>query len=94
MAPLTALPRIEKERKNAAKAELAAKEALQRLQAKLPDSYVEGVARCLVGLSLEQQGNVAEGAAMVEASHELILKRDVLVPTYQKLCRVPEKAAP
>ena len=89
--PLLSIANVELERKNAVEAEAASREALQRLQAKLPDSYVEGVARCLVGLSLELRGDVEEGSAMVESSHALILKRDVLVPTYQKLCRVPER---
>ncbi len=91
--PLLSIASVEIERGNAIEAETAAREALQRLQATLPESYVEGVARCLVGLSLEQQGNLAEGTPMVEASHAFILKRDVLVPTYQKLCRVPDRGA-
>ena len=73
----------------AAAAEAAGREALGRIQVALPDSYAGGVARRLVGIALEQQGNLAGGSAMVEASHALILKRDVLVPTYKKLCRVP-----
>ena len=89
--PLLSISFADLELGNAADAEVASKEALQRLQATLPDSYVEGVARCLVGISLEQQGNVDEGTAMVESSHALIMQRDVLVPTYQKLCRVPDK---
>jgi serine/threonine-protein kinase len=88
--PLLSIGVADLELGNAAEAEAASREALQRLQATLPDSYVEGVARCLVGISLEQQGNAEEGTAMVESSHALIMKRDVLVPTYQKLCRVPE----
>ncbi len=88
--PLLSIGFADLELGNAEEAEAASREALQRLQATLPDSYVEGVARCLVGISLEQQGNVAEGTAMVESSHALIMQRDVLVPTYQKLCRVPD----
>ena len=88
--PLLSIASIEIERNNSSEAEPAAREALQQFQATVPGTYLEGVALCLVGLSLEQQGGVAAGSAMVEASHELILKRDVLVPKYQKLCRVPE----
>jgi len=88
--PLLSIANIEIERENAIAAEVAAREALQRIQATLPDTYVEGVARCLVGISLEQQGNIAEGSPLVESSHALIMKRDVLVPTYQELCRVPD----
>jgi tetratricopeptide (TPR) repeat protein len=87
--PLLSITFAELELGNARAAEAAGREALGRIQAALPDSYAEGVARCLVGIALEQQGNLAEGSAMVEASHALILKRDVLVPTYKKLCRVP-----
>lgn len=88
--PLLSIANIELDRRNVSAAGAAAREALERIQLTLPDTYVEGVARCLVGLSLEQQGSVAEGSALVESSHALIMKRDVLVPTYQKLCRVPE----
>lgn len=90
--PLLSIASIEVERENAQAADAAASEALERLRASVPGTYVEGVALCLVGLALEQQGRVAEGSTMVEASHELILKRDVLVPKYLTLCRVPEAA--
>jgi len=88
--PLLSIASIEVERGNADSAYEVSSEALQRIESTLPDTYVEGVAMCLVGLSLEQQGDVARGSAMVEESHVLILKRDVLVPKYMKLCRVPE----
>ena len=87
--PLLSIASIEVERENAAEATATAQEALERLRKAVPGTYVEGVAMCLVGLSLEQQNRIDEGSAMVEASHELILKRDVLVPKYLKLCRVP-----
>ena len=49
---------------------------------------------CLTGLSLEMQGKTDAGSAMVEQSHRLILNRDVLVPRYMKLCRVPQPETP
>jgi serine/threonine-protein kinase len=88
--PLLSIASIEIERMNSAAAESAAREALMRLRQSVPGTYVEGVALCLVGLSLEQQGDAASGSELVEASHELIRKRDVLVPKYLKLCRVPD----
>jgi tetratricopeptide (TPR) repeat protein len=92
--PLLSIASIGVEQGNPQVAEPIAREALDRLQSTLPGTYVEGVALCLVGLSLEQQGNTPEGTAMVNDSHELILKRDVLVPKYLKLCRVPDPNNP
>ena len=87
--PLLSIASIEVELGNADAAYATASEALQRLEKTLPDTHVEGVAMCLLGLAMEQQGDVAGGAALVEQSHALILQREVLVPKYVRLCRVP-----
>jgi tetratricopeptide (TPR) repeat protein len=92
--PLLSIASISVEQENPQVAQPVAREALDRLQSTVPGTYVEGVALCLVGLSLEQLGNTVEGTAMVNDSHELILKRDVLVPKYLKLCRVPDPDNP
>ena len=87
--PLLSIASIEVERGDGERALPVATEALERLQQTLPDTYAEGVAMCLVGLSLELQGDMQRGTQLVDESHELILSRGVLVPKYIKLCRVP-----
>jgi serine/threonine-protein kinase len=87
--PLLSIAAIEIQRRNAAEAESAATEALQAFRAAVPGSYLEGVALCLVGLAREQQGKVAEGAAMVAASHELIGPDNLIGSRYRPLCRLP-----
>ncbi|MFV2091425.1 MAG: tetratricopeptide repeat protein, partial [Pseudomonadales bacterium] len=69
-------------------AELSSREALERLRATMPGTPLEGVAQCLVGLSLEQQGRTGEGAAMVDSSHDLMVRGSLPDP-YPVLCRVP-----
>lgn len=53
----------------------------------MADSFLEGVSRCLVGLSLERQGNAA-GGELVRSSHVLLRKGSVPDP-YPELCRLP-----
>jgi tetratricopeptide (TPR) repeat protein len=86
--PLLSIASIELERHNAKEAYAAADEALQRFRATVPDTYLEGVALCLLGLSLELEGQTERGSALVEQSHALILKREALVPRYTELCRI------
>ncbi len=86
--PLLSIAYAELQRKNAAAAEQAAREALGRFEATVGGSYLEGVARCLVGVSLEQQGRSTEGGEMVRASHELIKPGNV-GDSYLALCRLP-----
>jgi serine/threonine-protein kinase len=86
--PLLSISYAELKRGNSGASEEAAREALQRFQATVPGSFLEGIARCLTGLALEQQGSVAEGAAMVEASHQL-LRTGVVPEPYLTLCRLP-----
>lgn len=86
--PLLSIAYVELQRHNAQAAEEAAREALERLSTTVGGSYLEGVARCLVGVSLEQQDRTKEGSALVRSSHELL--RAVSVPDpYPALCRVP-----
>jgi tetratricopeptide (TPR) repeat protein/tRNA A-37 threonylcarbamoyl transferase component Bud32 len=90
--PLLSIASIELERHNSEEAYAAANEALERFRATVPETYLEGVALCLVGLALEQEGDTHQGSALVEQSHALILKREALVPKYTELCRVPSAA--
>jgi len=85
--PLLSITYAELQRGRGPEAEAAAREALSRFEATLPDSFLEGVAQCLVGLSLEQQGRIDEGSAMVFGSHELMQKGHVPDP-YPELCRL------
>jgi tetratricopeptide (TPR) repeat protein len=71
-----------------AAAEDSARQAHDLLKKTAPGTWVEGVAQCLVGISLEGRGREAEGAAEVEASHELLVGTGVISP-YRELCRVP-----
>jgi serine/threonine-protein kinase len=87
--PLLSIAYAELQRNNAGAAEKAAREALGRFEATVGGSYLEGVARCLVGLSLEQQGRTAEGGEMVRVSHTLMKLGSVPDP-YPALCRLPD----
>jgi eukaryotic-like serine/threonine-protein kinase len=86
--PLLSIAYGELQRGNIPASEEAAREALSRLEATVAGSYLEGVARCLVGLSLERQGRRAEGGMMIEHSHELIGTANIPDP-YPSLCRLP-----
>lgn len=87
--PLLSIAYAELERGEPAAAETAAREALQRFEATVPETFLEGVARCLVGLSLERQGNEADGRELVESAHALLRTGSVPDP-YPELCRLPE----
>ena len=69
-------------------AETAAREALQRLGATSAARHLEGVASCLVGVSLERRGQGDEGAALIAAAHALIGTANLPDP-YPELCRLP-----
>lgn len=86
--PLLSIAYAELQRNEAAAAEAAAREALVRFEATVGGSYLEGVARCLLGLSLEQQGRAEEGGALVLGAHELMRTASVPEP-YPSLCRLP-----
>jgi hypothetical protein len=43
-----------------------------------------------VGIAREQQGAVAEGAALVTASHELLDPSSLAGTPYLELCRFPD----
>ena len=86
--PLLSISYAELQRARGAAAETAAREALSRFEASVPGTFLEGVARCLVGLSLEQQGKVEEGSALVDASHDLMNTGSIPDP-YPALCRMP-----
>jgi len=85
--PLLSITFAELQRGRGPEAESAAREALSRFEATVPGSFLEGVAQCLVGLSLETQGQIKEGNALVIASHELMKKGSVPDP-YPDLCRL------
>ena len=85
--PLLSIAFAELQRNDPAAAEDAAREALSRFEATVGGSYLEGVARCLVGLSLEQQGEAEKGGELVQSSHELMLRGSVPDP-YPALCRL------
>ena len=94
--PLLSIAYIHLRQGNGAAAESAAAEALETFRVSVPDTYLEGVAQCLVGLGKEQRGDLIDGAAMVEASHELMLPIPVNLAAspYPKLCRVPDSGTP
>jgi hypothetical protein len=64
--PLLSISYAELHRDDGPAAEEAAREALVRFEAAVGGSYLEGIARCLLGLSLEAQGRAAEGSAMLK----------------------------
>jgi tetratricopeptide (TPR) repeat protein len=85
--PLLSIAYAELQRGGFPAAEVAAREALQRLQQSSSVPYLQGVAQCLVGLSLERRGLVEEGAALVTDSHVLIGAASLPAP-YPSLCRM------
>jgi serine/threonine-protein kinase len=85
--PLLSIAFAELQLDQGAEAELTAREALSRFEATVPGSFLEGVAQCLVGLSLEKQGRINEGNSLVYASHELMKKGSIPDP-YPDLCRL------
>jgi serine/threonine-protein kinase len=87
--PLLSITYAELQSGNAAAAESTAREALARFVATVPGSFLEGVAQCLVGLSLENQGRIEEGKAIVSASHTLMKKGSIPDP-YPDLCRLTD----
>lgn len=86
--PLLSISYVQLELGDPAAAEAAAREAMQRLTAVTAAPHLQGVARCLVGVALERQGRVAEGAALVAESHALIGRASLPDP-YPQLCRLP-----
>ena len=86
--PLLSIAKVELERGNAKAAERASGEALSRFESAVPGTFLEGVDRCLIGLSLEQQGRPDEGGAMAESSHPLMATGNIPDP-YPELCRLP-----
>jgi len=85
--PLLSITYAELQQGHGPVAETTAREALSRFKATVPDSFLEGVAQCLIGLSLENQGQIDEGNAVVIASHEL-MKKGTIPPPYPELCRL------
>jgi hypothetical protein len=69
-------------------AESEAQDALERLQAVAPGSYLEGIAQCLVGLALEGQDKPELGGTMVNEAHKLLAFGATPEP-YRSGCRVP-----
>jgi serine/threonine-protein kinase len=88
--PLLSIAFAELQRDDLVAAEAAAREALQRLEPLAGALHLQGVASCLVGLSLERQGLGAEGEALVAASHSLIGTTSLPDP-YPELCRLPTR---
>jgi serine/threonine-protein kinase len=89
--PLLSIAYAELQRGEASGAEAAAREALARFEATVGGSYLEGVARCLLGLSLERQGQAEQGGALLTGAHELMRTASIPEP-YPTLCRLPVEA--
>ena len=85
--PLLSISFAELQLENGPEAEQTAREALSRFEVTVPGSFLEGVAKCLVGLALEKQGRMNEGSALVNASHEL-MKTGSIPDPYPELCRL------
>jgi len=85
--PLLSISFAQLQLENGPEAELTAREALSRFEVAVPGSFLEGVAKCLLGLALEKQGRINEGNALVSASHELMQNGSIPDP-YPELCRL------
>ena len=73
-------------------AEGSASEALVLLETSLPNSYLVGVAQCLVGLARHQQGDES-GLALVASARPLMRQGNV-PEVYEALCGIHGAAAP
>jgi len=89
--PLLSIAYAELQLDNHSLAEEEARRALALLKSTAPGTYLVGVAHCLVGLSLEEQGQMSEGSAMVSESHELLRTGKAPEP-YPTLCRLEDRA--
>lgn len=87
--PLMSMAKVEIALGEGLAAESIAREALERLQVTAPGTFLEGVALCLVGLSLEEQGQIDEGSALIESAHPMMETGNIPDP-YPALCRLPE----
>ena len=86
--PLMSMAKVKINLGEGVAAETISREALERLRATAPETFLEGVALCLLGLSLEQQGKMDEGSALVESAHPLMATGNIPDP-YPELCRLP-----
>ena len=86
--PLMSMAKVKINLGEGVAAEPISREALERLRATAPETFLEGVALCLLGLSLEQQGKMDEGSALVESAHPLMATGNIPDP-YPVLCRLP-----
>ena len=86
--PLMSMAKVKINLGEGVAAEPISREALERLRATAPETFLEGVALCLLGLSLEQQGKMDEGSALVESAHPLMATGNIPDP-YPELCRLP-----
>jgi eukaryotic-like serine/threonine-protein kinase len=87
--PLLSVAYAELERGRATAAESAAREAVQRLAATMPDTFFLGVAECLLGLAQQREGRAGEGDALLASARPLIA--DSLAPDpYPELCGVTD----
>jgi hypothetical protein len=86
--PLMSMAKVELSLGEGIAAETISREALERLRTTAPGTFLEGVALCLLGLSLEQQGQMDEGSTLVKSAHPLMEAGNIPDP-YPVLCRMP-----
>ena len=89
--PLMSMAKVEISLGEGVAAEAISREALERLRATAPGTFLEGVALCLLGLSLEEQGQVDAGSALVKSAHPFMETGNIPDP-YPALCRLPGAA--
>ena len=70
-----------------AAAERAAREALKLLGTSATNAYAIGIAKCVTGLSLEQQGFADEGAFLLDEARATLTDLPV-DPVYRSACRL------
>jgi eukaryotic-like serine/threonine-protein kinase len=89
--PLLSVAYAELQRDDLAAAEAVARAALERLESAAARTYLAGVARCLVGLTLERRGQTSEGGRLVEAARAELAGASLPDP-YPTLCRLQAAA--
>jgi len=85
--PLISIAYAELQVPDAAAAERAAREALKLLGTSATNAYAIGIAKCVTGLSLEQQGFADEGAFLLDEARATLTDLPV-DPVYRSACRL------
>jgi len=87
--PLISMAYAQLQQREPAAAEYSARQALERLEDIVANAYAIGVAQCLAGLAMEDQGRVSEGAVLLQEA-QTRLDGLMVDSVYASACRLAE----